>query len=103
MQIKINFKQPEIISSGIERDKLVMEVRNPIYFFSKETLKTIQVNSTSEISIPKMLPNTAFAEFFTGLKDSSTDVTKVSILASFAVNMFMSGPMDLLWGLINSL
>ena len=37
MKIKVSFNKPEYVSSGILRDKLVVKVKNPIFFFSKES------------------------------------------------------------------
>ena len=74
-----------------------MSLKNSTHLFPFEA------NATSEIIIPKMTPNTAVYEFFDNLNDSSVGVTQVSLVTSFIVNVFLSGPMDLLWGLINSL
>ena len=75
MKILIEFKKPEYISAGLIKDKLTVEVKNTKYFFSKETLKTIPLNSKDEIRAPKMMPNTKFTEVFVEL---SGDLTKVS-------------------------
>lgn len=60
MKIKINFENPLKISSGEERDLVVMRVKDPIFFFSKETYRTIAENETSEITAPKMMHSEKF-------------------------------------------
>ena len=103
MTIQITFEQAEYISSGVNRDKLVMNIGNPIYFFSKDSLQTVAFNSTSETVLPKMMPDSIFTDFFNGLGDSVVGVAKVTLVTSFVLNLVLSGPLQLLWALINSL
>ena len=50
-----------------------------------------------------MMPNTEFTKSMISLTGSLAETTSVSIIISFLVNLFMSGPMDFLWGLVNTL
>ena len=63
----------------------------------------IKLSSSDVVFVPKMMPDTEFTEFFTGMTETVTETTKVSLVLSLSANLIMSGPVDLLWGLINSL
>ena len=103
MIVKLSFNKPELVSAGSNRDILAMKISNPKYFFSKELLSTISLNATSEIVIPKMTADTSFAQSFEAASEHAVDFTNVSLVSSFLVNLVLSGPMSLLWGLVNSL
>ena len=80
-----------------------MKIVNPIFFFSTDSIQSITVDSTSTISAPRMMPQTAFTQMMISLNDNMTETTKVSMILSFIINLFLSGPIDFLWGLINTL
>lgn len=42
----MEFKKPEYISAGVTKDMLVVALKNPKYFFSRETLQNIPLNKT---------------------------------------------------------
>lgn len=50
-----------------------------------------------------MMPKTQLTEIFESLTESVQDTTQVSFVLSLAINLVMSGPLDALWSLINSL
>ena len=80
-----------------------MKIINTKYFFSKELLSMIGLNTTSEITIPKMMADTAFTWSYEAVSEFAAGMTKASLVSSFLVNFALSGPMSLLWGLVNSL
>lgn len=80
-----------------------MTILNSNFFYSVDSQSTVASNSTKSVVLPKMLSSSDFSVIFTGLAESTTDAAKLSLVASFLVNVVLSGPMDLLWCLINSL
>ena len=103
MIIQIEFAKPERISAGVSRDMLKVEVKDPKYFFSKESLKTIPLNSTAEIKLPKMMANTQATEVFIDSSATFAVVTQTVLLGNFVGNIMISGALNLLWGLLHCL
>ena len=103
MTIQIEFKKPKRISAGTSKDKLKIEVKDPKYFFSKESLRTIALNSTSEVKLPKMLANTEATDVFVKSSEVFAVVTKTVLLGNFVANIAISGALNLLWGLLHCL
>ena len=103
MQISLKFNSPESISASLERDVLVMKIKNPIYFFSLETKQPIPLNATDTIRIPQIMDNNEFTRSFVEMSENAGDLSKASIVSSLFVNLMSSGSMGPLWGLINCL
>jgi len=53
----MNFTNPLLISTGLERDEVYMTIINPYLFISKETGQTIDTsNIKMTSSLPRMVP-----------------------------------------------
>ena len=52
------FTEPEVISIGTVKDILTLRVKNPIYFFSLETLTSVDFDASDFIKAPKMMKET---------------------------------------------
>ena len=48
-----------------------------------------------------MMPETAFTQLFSGLSDGAGDFTNTALVSNFIANIFLSGTMTLLWGLLH--
>ena len=101
IKIQIEWNNPASISAGLKRDRLVVSVTDPDLFFSGESLRTIPLNTTQSISIPKMMPNTEFIETFNDLSQATEQATTAALIGNFAINIILSGSMQFLWGMIH--
>ena len=49
------------------------------------------------------MPNTAFSKAFVEVTEGMGTATKTAIVGNFAVNLILSGAMNLLWGLLHAM
>lgn len=103
MNILVTFAKPSYISSGLNRDIFKATVKDTKYFFSAETLKPIPLETYDSVKAPKMMPNNDFTKAFVGASSGFGDFTNASLVGNFAVNLLLSGAMNLLWGLLHAL
>ena len=50
-----------------------------------------------------MVSDSTAMSVISNISDSASDTTKISLVFSVISNLVMSGPMDFIWGLVNSL
>ena len=103
MSIKVNFKEPTSISSGIYRDTWVATIRDPEFFISSESKLRIPMNTKDAIKVPSMMPDTEFTKTFIAMSSVASDVAKTTLVGNFVTNLILSGAMHFLWGLIHCL
>ena len=103
MTMQITFTSPAYISAGLNRDLFRMTVLESDHFYSAETKSFIIAGTNSKIKAPKMMPNTAFTKAFVGLSGSFGSLTNAGMVGNFAVNLLLSGAMNMLWGLLHSM
>ena len=103
MNIQIEFSDVYVISDGLNRDKLVATVKNSTYFFSGDNLQSIIQDTSEEIKVPRMMPNTEFTAVFNNINEAMGGVSNAAMVSNFAVNLLLQGSMSALWGLLHSM
>ena len=61
----------------------------------------MQVGQSSQIKVPKMMPNDEFTESYKSAVEASQSITTAVLVGDFFGNLLLSGPMTLLWGMLN--
>ena len=89
MQIQIEWNNPTAISSGLQRDQLFITVTDPSLFFSGQSMRSIPLNTTVSINIPKMMPNTEFIENFSAFSVATEQATTAAIIGNFLINIIL--------------
>ena len=103
MLIKVIFAKPSYISAGVVRDVMSATIKDQQYFWSRDSLQPIPLETTSSIKAVKMMPDTSFTRNFVGASDGFGNFTNASLVGNFLVNLLLSGAMNLLWGLLHAL
>ena len=103
MNIQIEFKKIEQISAGLTRDQLIATVRNSTFFFSSETLQYIPAQTSDQIKVPKMMPNTEFTRFFSSFSIEVGHLTSAALVGNFTINLILKSAMSVLWSLLHSM
>ena len=103
MTIEIVWNDPAYISAGTQRDKLRATIKDPSYFFSGESFKTIPKETSDEIKVPLSMPNNEFTIGFIGFSNGAIGFSNASLVGNFLFNLLLSGTMNLLWGLLHSM
>ena len=56
--MKVNFKEPLLISKGLEQDQVFISIKDPSLFISNVTGKAIPTENIQLLNdVPKQLPN----------------------------------------------
>jgi hypothetical protein len=64
MDINMNFSDPLVVSGGLNPDNIVVTIKNPDLFVSKETLMKLPEDKTMmAVSIPRQFPEGLDAEY----------------------------------------
>ena len=102
--IQVTFARPSYISSGLSRDRFRATVKDSTYFVSAESLKAIPVETTYALSkVPKMMPNNEFTKIFVRASQGFGNFANLSFCGNFVINLFLSGAMNTLWGMVNAM
>ena len=64
---------------------------------------SIPLETSDEIKVPKMMPNTVFTEVFSGVNEGVGNFSNAALVGNFVVNLLLSGTMSLIWGLLHSM
>lgn len=63
----------------------------------------IKSGTTQEIKVVKQMPDDEWTQALGNLSDNMGDAANAVIVSNFAVNVLLSGAMNLLWGLLHSM
>ena len=66
-------------------------------------MKFIDENTKLSKSIPPQLPNSKATELLNDAAKAFDVTTKTAIISNFVLNLFISGALNFLWGMINCL
>ena len=103
MTIMITFAKPSYISAGLNRDTFKMTILEQSLFYSVESQLFIEKFATDAVKAPKSMPNTEFTKAFVGVSGGMGSMTNAGMLGNFVINLFLSGAMNMLWGLLHCL
>jgi hypothetical protein len=102
LKLKMNFTNPLSISKGRNQDALLVKIKNPAMFVSKESgeimdpkLQDKQMAQT----IPKQVPDGVDPEVVLRRAQMSANAVKTMMIVQLILSVFLKGALNDLWGL----
>ena len=100
-EIKLNFKEPLKVSSGTEPDLLLVQIQ--LSKFPNSNGQRMPPSIIKYIEIPMQMSSQQDAEAIEDGGGVVYDFLVAALASNFVVNMIFGGPLEELWGLLESL
>lgn len=102
LKLKMNFTDPLAISKGRNQDALLIKIKNPALFVSKETGVIMDPKDQDEQlaqTIPKQVPDGVDPLVVKKRAEMSANAIKTMMVVQLILSVFLKGALDDLWGL----
>lgn len=102
LKLKMNFTDPLAISKGRNQDALIIKIKNPALFVSKETGTIMDPKDQDEQlaqKIPKQVPDGVDPLVVKKRAEMSANAIKTMMVLQLILSVFLKGALNDLWGL----
>jgi len=101
--IKVYFEKPLMISQSTTRDALQVTIGKLQYFTDTDSLQPSKKTATLVRNIKRQVKDSAVTNFTEKAGLSVSGSSKTVFVSNVLLNWWLSGSLNLLWGLVNSL